>query len=91
LELCYNYSRGTTKIDKGPRDILERMEKIVGGGVTSEKIGNMLDYFNTDILSSLSSQLDTLQMKKKEEMKQALVIFCPKFRMKHTWKECPLD
>jgi hypothetical protein len=33
LELCRKYSRGTSKTGKGPRDILERMRKTVGGGV----------------------------------------------------------
>jgi hypothetical protein len=52
----------------------------------------MLEDFKNDILSSLSSQLDTLQMKKKkEEAEQDLAIFFPKCRMKHPWKECPLD
>jgi hypothetical protein len=67
LELCRKYSRGTSKKGKGPRDILTRTGKTVGGGVTRVEIGNMLEDFKTDILSSLSSQLDTLQMKKKKE------------------------
>jgi hypothetical protein len=67
LEISHKYSRGTSKIGKGPRDILERIRKNVGSGVTREEIKNMLEDFKTDILSSLSSQLDTLQMKKKEE------------------------
>jgi hypothetical protein len=67
LELCHKYSRGTSKTGKGPRDILTRTGKTVGGGVTRVDIKNMLEDFKTDILSSLSSQLDTLQMKKKKE------------------------
>jgi hypothetical protein len=52
----------------------------------------MLEDFKTDILSSLSFQLDTPQMKKKKEEKErALTIFCPKYRMKYPWKECLLD
>jgi len=39
---------------KGPRDILARMEKNIGSGVTRGEIGNMLEDFKTDILSSLS-------------------------------------
>jgi hypothetical protein len=77
---------------KGPRDILARMEKNIGSGVTRGEIRNMLEDFKTDILSSLSLQLDTLQMKnKKEKTKQALNIFCPKCRTKNPWKECSLD
>jgi hypothetical protein len=48
----------------------------------------MLEDFKTNILSSLSSQLDTLQMKKKrEETKQALDIFCLRCRTKHPRRE----
>jgi hypothetical protein len=58
-----------------------------GGGVTREKIKNMIEEFKSDILSSLRSQLDTLQMKKnKEDTEQALAIYPPKCRMKHPWK-----
>jgi hypothetical protein len=55
LELCRKYSRGTSKTRKGPRYMLERTRKIVGSGVTREEIGNMLEYFKTYILSSMSS------------------------------------
>jgi hypothetical protein len=48
---------------KGPRDILTRIGKTIGGGVTRVEIKNMLEDFKTDILSSLSSQLDTFQMR----------------------------
>jgi hypothetical protein len=92
LELYPKYSRGTSKMGKGPRDILARMGKIVGSGVMREKIRNMLEYFDTDILSSMRSQLDTLQIRKKrEETKQALAIFCLRCRTKHPRRECLLD
>jgi hypothetical protein len=62
---------------KGLRDILTRNGNTIGGRVTREEIGNMLEDFKTNILNSLSSQLDTLQMKKKrEEVELALAIFC---------------
>jgi hypothetical protein len=52
----------------------------------------MLDNFKTDILSSLTSQLDTFQSKKKkEEFDLALAIFCSKCRKNHPLRECPLD
>jgi hypothetical protein len=64
---------------KGPRDILTKNDKTVGSGVTREEIGSMLEYFKTNIFSSLSSQLDTLQMKKKrEEVELSLSMFFPK-------------
>jgi hypothetical protein len=60
------------------------MNKIVGSGVTREKIRNMLEDFEIDILSSPSSQLDTLQMKKKrEEIEQSLAIFYLRCGMNH--------
>jgi hypothetical protein len=66
-ELCKRYSRGITKSGKSPRDLVSRVTKPSGGGVTRTEIGNMLDNFKTDILSSFSSQLDTFQAKKKKE------------------------
>jgi hypothetical protein len=66
-ELCKRYSRAITKSRKGPQDLALRVTKPSGGGVTKIEIGNMLDNFKTHILSSLSSQLDTFQAKKKKE------------------------
>jgi hypothetical protein len=84
LEFCHKYSRGTSKTRKGPRDMLARTGNISRSGVTKEEIGNMLKDFKINVLSSLSSQLDTLQIKKKhEEIEQALAIFFPKCRKKH--------
>jgi len=38
LELFHKYSRGTSKIGRGPRDILARTGKNNGGGVTRAEI-----------------------------------------------------
>jgi hypothetical protein len=44
------------------------------------------------MLSSFASQIDTLQIKKKQaEAEAALAIFCSKCREKHPRRECPLD
>jgi len=44
------------------------------------------------MIKSFSSQIDTLQVKQKqEEAKKALSIFCPKCRDKHLKRECPLN
>ena len=52
----------------------------------------MLDEFKTDILGSLSEQLDTLKIQHKQKAEtDALAIFCPKCRKKHALRECPLD
>ena len=52
----------------------------------------MLDEFKTDILGSLSEQLDTLKIQNKQKAEtDALAIFCPKCRKKHALREFPLD
>ena len=89
-ELCRRYSRGITKSGKSPRDLVSRITK-PSGGVTRTEIGNMLDNFKTDILSSFSSQLDTFQAKKKKEADLTLTVFCSRCRKKHPLRECPLD
>jgi hypothetical protein len=44
------------------------------------------------MLSSFSSQIDTLQIQKKQaEVKVALTIFCSQCIDKHPRRECPLD
>ena len=43
-------------------------------------------------MSTLSSQIDTLQVKKnKEEQESILSIFCSKCRNKHPLRDCPFD
>jgi hypothetical protein len=77
-ELCKFYSCGNAKYGKGPRDTVSKITRSSGGGVTRDELGNLLDNFKTDILSSLISQLDTMQYrKKKEEADLALSIFIP--------------
>jgi hypothetical protein len=67
LELCRKYSRGTSKNRKRTKRYTGKNKgKTAGSGVTREEIGNMLEDFKTDILSSLSSQLDTLQIEEEE-------------------------
>src|SRR5271168_688383 len=44
------------------------------------------------MLSFFASQIDSLQVKKKQaEVEAALAIFCSKCREKHPLRECPLD
>ena len=65
-ELCVHLSRGKSKTGKGPRDpSLIRANKSATGSVSRAEIGNMLDEFKTDILGSLSEQLDTLRIQNK--------------------------
>ena len=64
FNLCKKYSRSKVKNGKGIRDT--RINKSASGGVTRVELGNLLENFKTDILSTLSSQLDTIKTKKKQ-------------------------
>jgi hypothetical protein len=83
-DLCRNYSQSKEKSGKGPRDIISRVTKSTIWGVTREELGNLLENFKTDILGNLSSQLDTLNIKRKQEEENTILsIFCPRCRKKH--------
>ena len=92
-ELCVHLSRGKSKTGKGPRDpSLVRANKSSTGSISRAEIGNMLDELKTNILGSLSEQLDTFKIQNKQKIEaDALAIFCPKCRKKHALRECPLD
>ena len=92
-ELCVYLSRGKSKTGKGPRDpSLIRANKSATRSVSRAEIGNMLDEFKTDILGSLSEQLNTIKIQNKQKTKaEALTIFCQKCRKKHALREFPLD
>jgi hypothetical protein len=74
-DYCRRYSRGQAKIGKGPRDPFSRNTKQSSGTVTRTELGNLLENFKTYILSTISNQLDTLKLKKKQEEEVALAIF----------------
>lgn len=92
-DLCVHISRGKARVGRSHRDpLLSRINKSTAGAVSREKIGNFLDTFKTDILGSLSEQIDTLKIQNKKNSKNvALSIFCPKCQKKHALRECPLD
>lgn len=72
--------------------MITRDNKISGGGITRTEIGNLLEDFKTDILGTLTMQLDIMKAKHKQaEAEQNLVIFCPRCKKKHSHKECSLD
>lgn len=81
-ELCVHLSRGKFKMGKGPRDpSLVRINKSATGLVSREEIGNMFDEFKTDILGSISEQIDTLKLQNKQKTRaDALAILCPKHK-----------
>lgn len=61
-------------------------------GVTKAEIRNFLDNLRTDILSTLSAQTNTLQVKQRQlELDRTMAIFCLKCRKKHPERECPLN
>ena len=88
--LCIKYSRSKAKNGKGIGDT--RINKSALGGVTRVELGNLLENFKTNILSTLSSQLDTIKTKLKQDEENAiLTIFCSKCRKRHSLMECPLN
>eukprot|EP00253_Pinus_taeda_P006588 PITA_06588 len=89
-DLCEKYSRIKAKI--GKRTISSKATKSASASVTRAEIGNLLEEFKTDQLSTLGTQIDTLKAKKiQEEEDQMMAIFCPKCRKKHALKDCPLE
>jgi len=56
------------------------------------EIGNMLEDFKSDMMQTLALQLDTMNIKRKqEEAERALAIFCPRCTRRHPRNECPLN
>lgn len=68
IELSWRYYGGTSMTRKGSRWILMRIGKTTSNRITRVEIG-MLKDFKTNILSSMSSKLDTLHMNKKPREK----------------------
>jgi len=92
VNLCKISLRGATNRSKIRDNTYSRVQKSASGGATRAEIGNLLEEFKIEMLSSFASQIDTLQVKKKQaEAEAALDIFCPKCREKHPLRECPLD
>ena len=92
INLCMRCSRGAASRSKSKDSIYSRVQKSASGGATRAEIGNLLEEFKTKMLSSFASQIDALQVKKKQaEAEAALAIFHSKCRGKHPLRECPLD
>jgi hypothetical protein len=71
-EMCKKYSSSRAKTGKNVRDPYNRSLKLVSsGGIMRAEIGNLLENFKTNILSTIGSQLDTLKLKKKQEEENA--------------------
>jgi hypothetical protein len=93
VNLCKRCSRGAARNRSNIRDTtFSRVQKSASRGATRAEIGNLLEDFKTEMLISFASQMDTLQIKKKQvEAEAALSIFCPQCRDNHPKRECPLD
>jgi hypothetical protein len=85
VNLCKRCSRGASRNRLNSRDTtFSRVQKSASGGATRVEIGNLLEDFKTEMLSSFASQMDTLQIKKKQaEVEATLSIFCSQCRDKH--------
>jgi len=78
-DLCIQCSRG---VSRNKHKIWT--SKTSSGGITKVEIGNLLDNLKTDILSTLSSEMDTFQEKQnKMELERNMAIFFPQCRKKH--------
>ena len=67
VNLCKMCTRGVARNRSNSRDnTYSRVQKSSSGGATRAKIGNLLEEFKTEMLSSFASQIDTLQVKKKQ-------------------------
>ena len=63
------------------------MEELPGA-----EIGNLLENFKTEMMSSISSKIDVLRAKQKQAVEDlTLGIFFHKCWKNHPLKECPLD
>ena len=60
-DLCIQCSRGLARNGSGVRSV-----KGSSGGITKSEIGKLLDNLKTDILSTLYTHMDTLQVRQKQ-------------------------
>ena len=66
IELCRRYSRGsskTNKWDKLERDSFDRTQKSSNEGATQAEIGNLLEKFKIEMMSSISLEIGVLREK----------------------------
>ena len=66
IDLCIRSLRGSTRVKSAEYDRFVRDNKISTDGVTRVEIGNLLENFKTDILGTLTKQLDIMQAKQKQ-------------------------
>ena len=61
-KLCIKYSCSKSKSGKGVRDSWSRVTKSATRGVTRVETGNLLHDFKTELLCTISSQINTLKL-----------------------------
>ena len=67
IDLCIRSSRGSTRLKLAEHDRFVRDNQISTKGVTRAEIGNLLENLKTDILGTLTTQLDVMQAKRRKE------------------------
>ena len=60
ISLCIRCSRGSSRNRPVGRDSMKRDLQQTNGNVTRAEFGNLLENFKTDILGTLTTQLDVL-------------------------------
>jgi len=84
-----NHSRAARKKGRGSQHIVSIFSS--NSSIKGE-IGNMLEDFKSEMLQTLSLQMDTMHIKRKqEEVDKALAIFCPKCTKRHPRNEYLLN
>lgn len=84
-----NHSRETKKNGRGSQTMASKSSS--NSSIKGE-IGSMLEDFKIDMMQTLALQLDTMNIKRKqEEAERALAIFCLRCTKRHPRNECPLN
>ena len=74
VELCQKYSRGRARTRR--RYVISKITKSTTGSITRVELGNLLEDFKTDLVSTLGTQIETLKTRKiQEEQDQVLWVF----------------
>ena len=83
--LCQKYSWG--RAGNGKRDVTSKITKLAIGSISRFELGNLLEDFKIDLLSTLGTQVEVSKTKKRQEQQdQALSIFCPNVGRHIHWK-----
>ena len=87
VDLCRRYSRGSSIASTRDRDVFSWARKSSSEGAAWEEIGNLLKNFKTDMMSSISSQLDIMRAKQKQVSEDLVLgVFFPKYGKKYPLK-----